>query len=87
VGEGTPHFERAGPKLAPPVPRPVDAELRVVEGLSQQLRVPVGEVKETYRQQLRRLAAGARIQSFLSVLAARNTRSLLRDSCKANASR
>jgi hypothetical protein len=64
--------------------RPIDAELRAVAGLSEELHVPVGEVREIYRQQLNRLAAGARIQSFLSVLATRNTRSFLRESCKAN---
>ena len=61
--------------------RRIDAELRAVEELSDELHVPVGEVREIYRQQLNRLAAGARIQSFLGVLARRNTRSLLRDSC------
>lgn len=82
VGEGAPQFVRAEPKLTPPASRPIHAELRAVEGLSEELHVPVGEVREIYRQQLNRLAAGARIQTFLGVLATRNTRSFLRDSCR-----
>ena len=85
VGEGVPQFVRAEPKRAPQVSRSIDAELRAVAGISEELHVPMGEVREIYRQQLNRLAAGARIQSFLGVLATRNTRSFLRDACKANA--
>jgi hypothetical protein len=84
VGKGAPQFVRAEPKLARPASRPIDAELRAVQGLSEELHVPVGEVTEIYQQQLNRLAAGARIQSFIGVLATRNTRSFLRDSCGAN---
>ena len=83
VGKGAPQFVRAEPKLAPPASRSVDAELRAVAGLSEELHVPVSEVRAIYRQQLNRLAAGARIQSFLGVLATRNTRSFLRD-CQEN---
>jgi len=49
-----------------------------VEELSNELHLPVNEVREIYRQQLKRLAAEARIRGFLGVLAMRNTRSVLR---------
>jgi hypothetical protein len=55
-----------------------------VEELSAELHVPVDEVREIYRQQLSRLAAGARIQSFLGVLATRNSRAVLRGGRKCN---
>jgi Protein of unknown function (DUF3562) len=50
----------------------------VIARLSDDLDVPLDEVGEIYREQLDRLAAGARIRSFLPLLAARNTRSVLR---------
>jgi Protein of unknown function (DUF3562) len=78
VGPGASEFVRATPKLASPTSGAIDAELTAVEGLSDELHVPVNEVREIYRQQLQRLAAGARIRSFLGVLATRNTRSVLR---------
>ena len=67
------------------VSRPIDpdAEHRVVIArLSDNLNVPVDEVREIYWEQLDRLAAEARIPSFLTVLAVRNTRSVLRGACK-----
>jgi len=51
---------------------------RLVASLSDELHMPIHEVGAIYREQLDRLAAQARIQSFLSVLAVRNTRSVLR---------
>ena len=51
----------------------------VICALSQQLHIPVSDVGAIYTKELARLAAGARIESFLSVLALRNTRAVLRD--------
>jgi len=51
---------------------------RVITKLSHELEVPLHEVREIYRAQLERLSADARIQSFLGVLAMRNTRDILR---------
>jgi hypothetical protein len=50
----------------------------VIARLSHQLQVPLHEVSAIYGAQLERLAAGARIQNFLGVLALRNTRDVLR---------
>lgn len=50
----------------------------VIAGLSHELDVPLHEVREIYREQLERLAADARIQSFRGVLAMCNTRDILR---------
>jgi len=50
-----------------------------IASLAAELRVPLHEVSEIYRAQFERLAAEARIESFLGVLAARHTRSILRD--------
>lgn len=78
VASGVTEVARTSPKLWSPGSGAIDAELRVVEELSNELHLPVNEVREIYRQQLQRLAAGARIQGFLGVLAMRNTRSVLR---------
>ena len=51
---------------------------QVIAGLAEQLRVPFHKVSEVYWDQLQRLAAGARIPNFLSVLATGKTRSILR---------
>jgi hypothetical protein len=52
---------------------------RIIADLSQSFSVPSSKVQAIYREQLRRLAEGARIQSFLSVLAMGKTRSILRN--------
>jgi hypothetical protein len=49
-----------------------------IRALSKQLQVPERKVMEVYRAEFNRLAAQSRIGTFLSVLAMRNTRSLLR---------
>ena len=46
--------------------------------LSEQLRVPAHQVREIYSAQLERLASEARIDDFLTVLAVRNARAILR---------
>jgi hypothetical protein len=46
--------------------------------LSQQLRLPAHQVREIYSAQLDRLASEARIDDFLTVLAVRNARAILR---------
>jgi hypothetical protein len=50
----------------------------VIARLSHELQLPLHQVREIYGAQLERLAADARIQSFLGVLATRNTRNILR---------
>ena len=52
---------------------------RIIADLSQCFSVPFKNVQAIYREQLRRLAEGARIRTFLSVLAIRRTRRILRD--------
>ncbi len=49
-----------------------------VTTLSEQLRVPAHQVREIYSAQLQRLASEARIDDFLTVLAVRNARAILR---------
>ena len=51
-----------------------------VTALSAKFRVPAQEVEEVYSAQLERLSADARIDDFLSVLAIRNARAILRAS-------
>jgi len=50
----------------------------VIARLSNQLQIPLHEVREVYGAQLNRLATDARIANFLGVLALRNTRDILR---------
>lgn len=52
---------------------------RIIADLSQSFSMPFENVQAIYREQLRRLAEGARIRTFLNVLAMRRTRSILRD--------
>ena len=52
---------------------------RTIADPSQSFSVPFKNVQAIYREQMRRLADGARIRTFLSVLAMRRTRSILRD--------
>jgi len=57
---------------------PTAEHVGVIARLSHKLHVPLHEVREIYGEQLERLAADARVQSFVSVLALRNTRDILR---------
>ena len=52
--------------------QPMDEALR--ESLSRELQVPAWQVEAIYREELRRLTAGARISTFLCVLATRRVR-------------
>jgi hypothetical protein len=51
----------------------------ILSALSQRLHVLVDAVDAIYTEELARLAAHARIHSFLNVLALRHTREILRD--------
>jgi hypothetical protein len=51
----------------------------IVSALARRLHIPVRDVGAIYAKELARLAADARIEGFLSVLALRNTREILRD--------
>lgn len=50
-----------------------------VSALSRRLRIPMNDVGAIYAEELLRLAADARIKTFLNVLALRNTKGLLRN--------
>jgi hypothetical protein len=52
---------------------------RAIQELSEKLRVPELRVVEVYKTEFKRLAAQSRIQTYVSVLAMSNTRSILRD--------
>ena len=54
---------------------PIDEALR--ESLAREFHVLAGQVESIYREELRRLAAGARINTFLGVLATRLVRARL----------
>jgi 4-aminobutyrate aminotransferase-like enzyme len=51
-----------------------------IDALSDQFHVPAHQVGAVFSEQLGQLAAQARIQTYLVVLALRNTRSILRRS-------
>ena len=51
---------------------PMDETLR--ESLAREFHVPAWQVEAIYREELRRLTAGARINTCLSVLATRRVR-------------
>jgi hypothetical protein len=55
-------------------------DARAVAALSEKLQLPEREVVEIYKIEFDRLAEQARIPNFLSVLAMRNTKSILRAS-------
>jgi hypothetical protein len=57
----------------------------LVAELAHRFNLPVREVNETFSDQCRCLEEGARIQSFVAVLAARRTRAILR--CRSQISR
>ena len=51
---------------------------RAVRALADKLKIPVDEVGEIYRGEFDRLAAGARIPTYLGVLAMSHVQSILR---------
>ncbi len=51
-----------------------------IADLSEKMQVPFDEVHEIYTSEVNRLAAEARIQQFVSILAIGRTRTLLRQS-------
>jgi len=59
-------------------PRPDKHDLGPIASLCAELKIPAHEVGAIYREELERLAAGARISAFLDILAMSNTRSILR---------
>jgi hypothetical protein len=60
-----------------PESSPEDAA-HLIKALSEELHVPAQQVGEVYCNQLSILAAEARIQDFVGVLALRNARAILR---------
>jgi hypothetical protein len=53
----------------------MDGTLR--DSFAREFHVPARQVEEIYREELRKLAAGARINTFLGVLATRRVRARL----------
>jgi hypothetical protein len=70
--------------MAESIPRSDDDAQLAIQALSEKLHVPELRVLEVYKTEYRRLSAQSRIATFVSVLAMRNTRSILRDSVRAN---
>jgi uncharacterized protein DUF3562 len=66
------------------IPSSDDDARRAIQALSEQLDVPEVKVLEVYKTEYNRLSAESRIATFVSVLAMRNTRSILRDSGRVN---
>ena len=52
---------------------------KTIRALSEKLQVPVYEIGKIYETEFDRLARGARIPTYLGVLALSNTRSILRE--------
>jgi len=71
-------------KVPESIPSSDDDAQRAIQALSEQLRVPELKVLEVYKTEYRRLSAQSRIATFVSVLAIRNTRSILRDAGSVN---
>ena len=57
----------------------VHASPGAIVALSEQLTVPLQQVQQLYQQEFSKLAAQARVHSFLGILALRQTRSILRE--------
>jgi hypothetical protein len=70
--------------MAESIPSSDDDARRAIQALSEKLDVPELKVLEVYKTEYRRLSAQSRIATFVSVLAMRNTRSILRDSGQVN---
>jgi len=66
------------------IPNGDDDAQRAIQALSEQLDVPELKVLEVYKTEYRRLSAESRISTYVSVLAMRNTRSILRDAGAVN---
>ena len=61
------------------IPTTDDGSEKALQALAETFHVPEVKVFEVYESEYRRLAAESRITNFVSVLAMRNTRSILRD--------
>jgi hypothetical protein len=68
----------SGIQMTESVSRLQNDHVRAIATLSDKLHVPMHEVGEIYKKEFDRLAQGARIPTFLVVLAMSNTRSILR---------
>jgi len=55
-----------------------------IQALSEKLKVPVLKVIEVYRTEFKRLSAQSRIETYLGVLAMRNTKYILREGHTSN---
>ena len=73
-----------GDEMAESMPSSDDDAQRAIQALSEELHVPELKVLEVYKTEYRRLSAQSRIATFVSVLAIRNTRSILRHSGAVN---
>jgi hypothetical protein len=71
-------------KMPESIPSGDDDAQRAIQALSEKLDVPEFKVLEVYKTEYRRLSAQSRIATFVSVLAMRNTRSILRDAGSVN---
>ncbi len=60
-----------------PVPKSGDL-LQKIRHLAEEMQVPIDEIEQIYSNELHRLEAEARIQSFVGVLAIKRTRTILR---------
>jgi hypothetical protein len=70
--------------------RPVDGDQRAITSLSERSGVPSAEVRILFVREFARLALGATVKSYLSVLTAANVRGMLhraRDSVRTAAAR
>ena len=65
--------------MAESVPVSDDDAQRAIQALSEKLDVPELKVLEVYKTEYRRLSEQSRIGTFVSVLAMRNTRSILQE--------
>ena len=56
----------------------LDNDAKEIRALAETCKVPELKVIEVYRSEFKRLAAQSRIETYLGVLAMRNTKSILR---------
>jgi len=71
-------------KMTESIPSSDDDAQQAIQALSRKLDVPELKVLEVYKTEYSRLSAQSRIATFVSVLAMRNTRSILRDGGRVN---
>jgi outer membrane protein assembly factor BamD (BamD/ComL family) len=71
-------------KMPESIPSTDDDAQRAIQALSAKLNVPELKVLEVYKTEYRRLSAQSRIETFVSVLALRNTRSILQEARQVN---